>query len=150
MPFPIALPRTRKETRKDVTVNEEFFSVGQRNFALATIRNVEIIYHHRRWFSELVLSTTAMAFFLFGAILTNMQLESVALVLFAMAAIVFWKGSPRYTIAVDTTSGRVESFTSSDKFLVESIGQRLQAVLNYGGRRPAAPRSSSRRHAIPA
>lgn len=121
----------------EVKMTAENLSVGSRSFSMSNIRSVEVIYHHRTWKRELVLLAVAAVCEMFGVVTNAPLLQMAAVVLLMAAATIFWKGSPRYSLAIESQQGRMVAFTSTDRFLVEKVGQHLHSLLE-----PSAARRS--------
>jgi hypothetical protein len=120
----------------EVTVTDRRLSVGGQSFSLEGLENVEVIYRHRNWMPELTLIAASALFGVFGLAMDRPLFQIAAVVLLMMTGIVFWNGGPRYAIALDTKNGRITPLTSSDRILVESVGQFLQNQFVQSKRRP--------------
>jgi hypothetical protein len=124
----------------NVVVTDKRFSAGHRRFSMEDIRSVEVIYRARTWTPLLTLLLTAASFEAFGVSLEESGLQLTAVALLMLAATVFWKGGPRYSIALDTKDGHATPLTSSDRVFVETLGQVMQFTLERTGERAAPAR----------
>jgi hypothetical protein len=120
-----------------------------RSFLLRDIRNVEVIYHHRNWVPELSLLAASAVCEAVAAATSSELLQVAAILLLMAAATVFWKGAPRYSLVVDSQNGRSVLLTSGDRFMVESLSQRLQATAAPSKRNGLAEGQRQRGHVVP-
>jgi hypothetical protein len=117
----------------NVLLTNQRFSVGRRTFSMESIQSAEVIYRGRNWMPMLALLLMAGSLELCGLSLEIPGLQVAAVMTMMLVATVFWKGGPRYTIALDTPQGQIKPLTSSDRQLVESVGQVMQFTLQRAG-----------------
>lgn len=102
-------------------ITDKSFYVRDRSFPLQSISDIEVIYHRRGWMPIAAPLFAAFTFQLAAVSMHKSGLYLGVVGFILVAALAFWKGGLRYTIALDTAMGYIRAMTSSDRVMVESL-----------------------------
>ena len=124
----------------DVLVTNRRFTVHRRSFSLRSIRSLQFVEHGRSWRPAAASASLSVLSGLAAVTTANAILTIPAAGLSLLAAALFFRGAPYFSIALDTEDGFFVPLISRDRFLVEGVAKVLQSAAQHSGI-PLSPRA---------